>query len=69
VAGASYRSAPFLALVANLAMFFAYTYPMNVLTRNWSVPPSDLEPVRRQWEYSRAANAALVLPSSCLPLL
>jgi hypothetical protein len=59
----------FLALIANLAVFFAYTYPMNVLTRNWTVTPDNLESVRRQWEYSHAANAALVLLALVLIIL
>jgi hypothetical protein len=51
----------FLALIGNLAIFFAYTYPINVLTRNWTVAPEDFETARRQWEYSHAVNAGLVL--------
>jgi ABC-type transport system involved in multi-copper enzyme maturation permease subunit len=51
----------FLALIANLAVFFAYTYPINVLTQSWTVPPENLEIARRQWEYSHAINAGFVL--------
>jgi hypothetical protein len=51
----------FLALVGNLAIFFAYTYPINVLTDSWTVAPENLEMARRQWEYSHAVNAGLVL--------
>ena len=51
----------FLALAGNLAVFFAYTYPINVLTRSWTVAPENLEMARRQWEYSHAVNAGFVL--------
>jgi hypothetical protein len=50
-----------LMLIGNLAVFFAYTYPVNVLTRSWTVAPENLEMARRQWEYSHAVNAGLVL--------
>ena len=51
----------FLALIGNLTVFFAYTYPINVLTQSWTVAPENLEMARRQWEYSHAVNAGLVL--------
>ena len=51
----------FLALIGNLEVFFAYTYPINVLTQSWTVAPENLEMARRQWEYSHAVNAGLVL--------
>jgi hypothetical protein len=50
-----------LCVAATLAVFFAFTYPMNVLTANWTVTPPDFEAVRRQWEYSHALNAVLML--------
>ncbi len=46
---------------ATLAVFFAFTYPMNVVTANWTVTPPDFEAARRQWEYSHAFNAVLML--------
>ena len=36
-------------------IFWTFTYPINVLTDNWTVMPADLEAVRRQWEFSHAA--------------
>jgi len=51
----------FLALLSNLVVFFSYTYPINVLTQNWTVAPENLETARRQWEYSHAVNAGFVL--------
>ena len=50
-----------LCLAANLALFFAFTYPMNVASSNWTVVPPNFEAARRQWEYSHAINAGLTL--------
>ena len=47
--------------VVSLTVFFAFTYPMNVATSNWTVTPADFENARQQWEYSHAANAVLTL--------
>ncbi len=49
----------FLLIAATQAIFWAATYPMNVLTENWTVMPPDLEAARQQWEYSHAASAVL----------
>jgi hypothetical protein len=52
-------------MIATLAVFFMFTYPVNVATQNWTVsPPSWLE-LRRQWEYSHAVNACLIFLSFC----
>ena len=50
-----------LCLVATLAIFFMFTYPMNVASSNWTVTPENFETARRQWEYSHAVNAVLTL--------
>jgi hypothetical protein len=50
-----------LLMAATLAVFFAWTYPANVATQNWTVVPANWLELRRQWEYSHAANAALNL--------
>lgn len=50
-----------LCIGVGLAVFFAFTYPMNVATANWTVTPLDFEHARRQWEYSHALNAVLML--------
>jgi hypothetical protein len=50
-----------LLLIASLVIFFTWTYPMNVATSNWTVTPADFDAARRQWEYSHAANAVVVL--------
>ncbi len=49
----------------NLAVFFVWTYPANVATANWTVTPADWESLRRQWEYSHAANAIVMLLALC----
>jgi hypothetical protein len=51
--------AAFVALAATQAMFWMFTYPINVATRNWTMVPEPFEAARRQWEYSHAANAVL----------
>lgn len=51
----------FLCLVATQLVFWLFTYPMNVRTRNWTSVPKDFEAARRQWEYSHATSAGLNL--------
>ena len=48
-----------LLLAANLAIFFAWTFPANQATANWTMAPSDWTTLRAQWEYSHAVNAGL----------
>jgi hypothetical protein len=49
----------FACMLGTQAVFGAFTYPMNVASRNWTVSPEPFEPDRRQWEYSHAASALL----------
>jgi hypothetical protein len=51
--------AGFLLIAATLAVFFAWTFPANQATANWTEIPAGWEALRKQWEYSHAANAAL----------
>ena len=59
------RAAFFLSLTALLCLgatqviFWTFTYPMNVVTNNWTISPQDFVAARRQWEYSHAVNAVL----------
>jgi hypothetical protein len=56
-----------LLMAATLAVFFAWTYPANVATQNWTVVPANWLELRRHWEYSHAANAVLnVLAFGCI---
>lgn len=66
------RGAPFwwalagFALVgATLAIFFAWTYPANQATANWTVAPDNWAALRVQWEYSHAVNAVLTFFAVC----
>jgi hypothetical protein len=51
--------ASFLCLAATQAIFWLFTYPMNVASSNWTVMPDQFAAARRQWEYSHAASAVL----------
>jgi hypothetical protein len=48
-----------LCLALALGVFFAFTYPANQQTRNWTVLPENWQALRRQWEYSHALGAGL----------
>jgi hypothetical protein len=52
-------------LVAAQALFWLYTFPANVATRNWTVVPPDWEALRRAWEYSHAGGALCQLLGLC----
>jgi hypothetical protein len=51
----------FLGVAGAQALFWAYTYPANVATRNWTEAPANWAALRDQWEYSHAAGAVLNL--------
>jgi hypothetical protein len=40
-------------------VFFAFTFPANTATVNWTVVPENWAALRRQWEYAHAAEAFL----------
>ena len=61
--------AAFVAIVLNLAIFFAWTYPANVATDNWTHIPANWEQLRAQWEYSHAANAVILFVAFCSVVL
>lgn len=48
-------------IAVNLAVFFAWTFPANQATQNWTATPPDWSALRVQWEYSHAANAVIML--------
>lgn len=58
-----------LCMGATLAIFFAFTYPANVATQNWTIAPADWSDFRLRWEYSHAINAALMFASFCFVVL
>lgn len=52
-------------LAGGLVIFFAFTYPANIATSNWTNAPADWQALRWQWEMSHAVNAALTLAGFC----
>ena len=48
-------------------LFWAYTYPANKATANWTVQPDNWFSLRQMWEYSHLAGAGLqLLAMACL---
>jgi len=62
-------AAAFGCVVGAQVVFWAYTYPMNQATRNWTFLPEVWQPLRAQWEYSHAAAALLNLAAMILLIL
>ena len=58
-----------LVMAATLPVFFAWTYPANVATQNWTSVSANWAELRTQWEYSHAVNAVLTLAALCLVTL
>jgi hypothetical protein len=57
--------AAFLLMAVTLTIFFAWTFPANQATVNWTVVPEDWQALRAQWEYSHAVNAVLTFLALC----
>ena len=49
----------FVCMLLNLIIFFAFTFPANRQTSNWTMLPDHWKQLRVQWEYSHAVNACL----------
>ena len=54
-----------LLMLANLAIFFVWTFPANQATADWTSVPENWQALRAQWEYSHAANAAVTFLALC----
>ena len=54
-----------LLMLGTLAIFFAFTFPANQATANWTTVPDDWQYLRRQWELSHAVNAAITFAAFC----
>ena len=54
-----------LCFVAFFAIFFTWTFPANQATANWTSLPDDWSRLRREWEYSHAGNAVVMLIALC----
>ena len=59
----------FLCIALTLVIFFTWTFPANQATQNWTAVPANWEQLRRQWEYSHAANALVTLAAFCSVVL
>jgi hypothetical protein len=66
------RRVPFIFLVTNtlclfatLAIFFAFAFPANQATNNWTQIPANWEHLRWQWEVSPAVNAVITFVGFC----
>ena len=46
-------------IVGTQVVFWAFTFPVNRRTVNWSRAPEDRMGLRRRWEFSHAASALL----------
>lgn len=55
--------------VVMLAIFLLWTLPANLATENWTTAPANWDTLRRQWEYSHAANAGIAFVAFCLTAL
>jgi hypothetical protein len=54
-----FASASFVLMVATLAAFFIWVYPVNQATDNWTAAPENWQALRDQWEYTHAMNAVI----------
>ena len=50
-----------LMIAASLATFFAYVYPANQITQNWTTIPANWKNLRIQWEWGHVVSAACTL--------
>ncbi|WDR01925.1 DUF1772 domain-containing protein [Devosia algicola] len=46
--------------VISLGIFFAWIFPANQATANWTTQSENWEALRRNWEYGHAVNAVVV---------
>jgi len=66
------QTGPFLLVVICLAcqlimlvVFFAFNYPANQATNNWTVIPANWQQLRWQWEIAHATNAVIAFTAFC----
>jgi hypothetical protein len=57
------------AIAAVLIVFFVWTYPVNQATDNWTQVPEGWRALRRQWEFSHAASAAIMVLALCCTVM
>ena len=54
-----------LCLAGTVAIFFAWTYPANQATANWTRVPENWTALRAHWEYAHAVNAVITFAALC----
>jgi uncharacterized membrane protein HdeD (DUF308 family) len=54
-----------LCIAGSLAIFFAFTFPANQATDNWTAIPANWQQLRWQWEMSHAANELVTFVGFC----
>ena len=54
-----------LLMLGTLAIVFAFTFPANQATADWTTVPDDWPFLRRQWEMSHAVNAIVTFIAFC----
>jgi hypothetical protein len=59
----------FACIVGTQLVFWTKTYPVNVITNNWTVLPDAWQQLRAQWEYSHALSALLNLVALCAAIV
>lgn len=59
-AAARYALAAAALIAVSLGVFVIWIFPANQATANWTQKPEQWEILRREWEYSHAANAIIV---------
>lgn len=52
--------------VISLIIFFAFVFPANRATANWTAMPEDWERLRQHWEYGHLGSAILVFAALLL---
>lgn len=59
----------FACIAGTQLIFWSFTFPANIATRNWTSLPGGWEALRLQWEYSHAGSALLNVAALLLLVL
>ncbi len=51
--------------IATLGLFFAFVFPTNQATANWTAIPPNWQALRQSWEYGHAASALFAFAGFC----
>lgn len=55
----------FLCIAVTLVIFFAFTFPANQATHDWTQVPPNWRQLRSEWEIAHAVNAVLTFAGFC----